>query len=278
MHFIRLLRPHHYLKNGLIFVPLFFAGALFDGEKFFAATLAFLGFSFVASAMYIFNDIRDCAHDARHPKKRFRPIASGRISVPRAYSIIALLLLLSLPIFFFLPQTLPALGAYLLLNVLYSLFLKRVPIVDILAVASFYLLRVICGGVATDTSLSAWIILATICLALFVVIAKRRAEYGHEETARRSVLAKYSKELLDHLLSISAVLAIIVYALHSVLVLSSPYAVYTVIPVIAGIFWFLYRVYTSLEAEYPEKMLFKDPVLFAIFSIWGLSLVVMLYL
>lgn len=277
MLYVKLLRVHHWIKNGLIFVPLFFAGALFSYETLFPAVLAFIGFSAIASTMYIFNDMRDRTKDALHPTKRNRAIASGRVSVRRAYVLVAVLGSFGSTIFYFLPSALPFLLAYIALNVAYSVYLKHMPIIDILVVASFYLLRVVIGGAATGVHLSSWLMLATMFLSLFIVIAKRRAEFGHDVLVRRTVLVHYTKELLDHLLTISAVLAVVVYALYSVLVFASPLAVYTVIPVVAGIFWFLYRVYTTHDAEYPEKLLFTDPILFSIFSLWGFSLLVLLY-
>lgn len=274
--YLLVVRPHHWLKNGLVFVPLFFAGTLFSSARFFEATAAFAAFCLVASAMYIVNDLRDRAQDALHPKKRFRPIAAGHITSTQAGALAGALIGTSLALCLIaIPAMLAPLFVYVALNIAYSLWFKHVPVIDILLVAGFYLLRVVAGGAATDTQLSSWLILATIFLSLFIVVGKRRAEFRHE--ARRPVLARYSKELLDHLLTLSAGLAITVYALYSVLVLTMPLAVYTVIPVVAGVAWFLYRVYTTHDAEYPEKLLFKDPMLFFIFSLWGFSLLYLLY-
>lgn len=198
---VKLLRPVHWVKNLAIFAALIFSGNLYSKPLFVNVLFAFVCFSLATSATYIFNDILDVNHDRLHPIKRFRPIASGAISAVQGVIIMVVLLTLSLYLssgfnkFFFLSVV-----AYIIIQIFYSLKLKNIPIIDILIIASGFIIRVYAGAFIIDSHLSVWFLLCVISAALFLASGKRRAELGviaQTLTTTRTSLAKYSKPLLD---------------------------------------------------------------------------------
>lgn len=260
MHYFRLIRPHHWVKNLLVFVPLFFVVDFFDLEKLTSALYAFIVFSLVASSIYIINDIVDRHEDALHPRKKHRPIASQQLHISEAIGILVLFIVIaSLLVYFLIPQMALVIGVYFLLAVLYSLWLKHVAIVDILLVASFYLFRIVGGGVVTDVFISRWLILCTIFVALFLVLGKRKAEFKQEK--RRKVLSLYNLDFLDYSLLIMMGLAIMSYSLYSVLVIESPLGVYSIFFVLLGMFRYLLISHDPKKLEAPEDILFSDSVI-----------------
>lgn len=276
MPLLRLLRPQQWIKNLLIFVPLFFAGGIFINAKIWSAVFAFLAFSLLASSVYVFNDIVDKDNDAKHPVKKNRPIANNQVSVAVAGILIVFLLFSGFSLILFtVPQIFWLALIYLILNILYSFYLKHVPIVDIILIAGFYLLRVEIGGLATATPLSRWLILCVIFSSLLLVIGKRSAEFKHEN--KRAVLFYYNENLLNQLLSISACLTIVSYGLYSVLGISSQFAVYSVFLVLLGIGRYLLLVFSSPEVEYPEKIVFKDKIIFLSFIGWIIFMFLIFY-
>jgi decaprenyl-phosphate phosphoribosyltransferase len=274
--YFRLARPRQWVKNVLVFTPAFFAGSLFAPASFGAAVVAFVTFSLAASAVYVFNDLQDLEEDRRHPHKKDRPLASGALSERDALVMLGVLVGLAFLATLLVPALTGIMLLYLGLNVLYSLFLKRVAIVDVAFVSSFYVLRVVAGGVATGVLLSPWIILATFFLALFLIIGKRRGE--ERLPMKRASLAEYAPQALDAMLLASAILAIASYSLWSVLVHPSSLAPYSVIPVTAVIFRMLNHLYRSPEVgERPEHAVFGDRWILALTVLWGLSMLALLY-
>jgi len=275
--FIALARPHQWLKNTLVFAPLFFAGALFVPGAILASVAAFFAFSFAASAVYALNDVFDVEQDRKHPKKRRRPIAAGLISLPGAYVSIGILLGTVFVITLLYPAIAPVIILYVLLNGVYSARLKHVAVVDILCVASFYIMRIVTGGLATGIPLSSWLILCAFFAALFLIVGKRIAEYHHD--AKRKVLEEYSREALNFMLAGSAALAIMTYGIYSAIGHDAPLLVYSTVFVVLALFRIMNRLYTHPhQAETPEKLLFKDPWVFVSFLLWGLYLFWVFYL
>lgn len=274
--YIRILRPLHWVKNLIIFAPLFFARYMFDMTKIEAVALAFVTFSCAASIVYIVNDMCDEEKDRAHPKKKERPIASGAISRRVAILLASMLACLTLFIaLWYVPAVLPVLGAYVALNLLYSFWLKQVIIADVLCVAMFYILRILAGGAAAGVVVSGWIVLCALFLALLITLGKRRAEFLLAN--RRAVLEQYSLAFLDQLILISASLTIVSYALYSVLVQKSALAVYSVLFVLLGLFRFLYVVQSSDKAEFPERLMFSDKYLLWSIVLWGAFMLVIFY-
>jgi 4-hydroxybenzoate polyprenyltransferase len=284
MPYILLLRPHNWIKNFFVFIPLFFAHRLFNPEQLSLATYAFLAFCLAASSVYVINDIVDRKNDAHHPKKKLRPIASGAVSLRSAWAIAVVLLLLTVAImYFYVPAIAPVIAVYLVANLAYSFYLKRVAILDILMVAGFYVLRVSAGALAVDVRVSGWLLLATIFVALFLVVAKRKAELLQSEVQKqvpgetRAVLQKYSPELLGVLLQMSVVMMLVVYSIYTVTILASHQAAYSIFFVLLGVFRYLYLSYKTTEAEQPERLIFSDLWIFVAAGGWIIFMYSLLY-
>lgn len=272
-----LMRPYQWVKNVLVFAPVFFAAEAFNVHDLVQASFAALAFCATSSAMYVFNDIVDAKTDRAHPTKRWRPIASGAATVSGAIALLVLLAIADVVLLSHIPAAAYVIAAYAVGNIAYSLFLKHVAVVDIMFVALFYVARVIAGGAATGLYISPWIVLCVLFGALFLVIGKRRAE--SLRVSRRRVLEQYSTAALDHLLTGSAVLAITSYGLYSVLAAHSLYAVYSTIFVFTAIVRVVNRQYLSDgNAEYPETLVFKDKWVLLIVALWALYMGTLLYM
>lgn len=274
--YIRLLRPQQWIKNVLIFAPTFFAGTALTPTSLVPVLYASIAVSLVASAVYILNDTIDCAQDAKHPAKRYRPLPAGTVTVPAALLLACVVVVVALSVAWVVPAVIPFLIAYVVLNIAYSVWLKQVPVIDIALVAFFYVLRILIGGAAAVVPLSPWIILATFFLALFLVTGKRRAEYLHAD--RRAVLEGYTPEFLNGLLLGAAVLSIASYGLWAVLVQQHAYAVYSVMPVAVVLLRVLNTLYRSPErGEVPESMVFKDWWVLVFVAVWLLLMDFLFY-
>lgn len=273
---VLLLRPQQWVKNLLIFAPLFFAGEALQIDIVRHATIAFVVFCASASAMYIFNDLNDVEADRQHPKKRLRPLAIGALSHARAWGLFCTMLVIAIGGLLLIPAATPIVAAYVIGNILYSMALKHVAVLDVLFVALFYVMRIIAGGTSTDTYVSPWIIMCVFFGALFMIVGKRRAEFI--QRTKKRVVEMYSQLSLDIMLATSSTLAIISYGMYSVLGNSSEYAVYSTFFVIAAIFMLLNRMYRSDElAEYPEILVFKDRGVLLVTVLWVLYMGVLFY-
>jgi 4-hydroxybenzoate polyprenyltransferase len=247
--FIHLLRPFHWSKNIFVFAALIFArqNQLFSVEKIGQTLYAFVCFCLLSSVVYVMNDIHDVDYDRQHPKKRFRPIAAGVISIPEAWILAGLLFIIGLGGSFSLNILLGLVATtYLLLNILYSWWLKHHVIVDVMCIAIGFVLRAMAGVVAIEVPLSPWLLVCTFTLCLFVGFGKRRCELAVTNndyqiaSDRRPVLERYTLELLSHLLTISAALAVTTFLLYTMddqtaqkfgtnyLIYSSPFVIYGV--------------------------------------------------
>lgn len=276
MDYFKTLRPDHWIKNLIIFAPIFFAKEIFIMEKLESVFFTFLSFCLTASCIYILNDISDKDLDSRHSKKSARPIAAGKVGVKSALSIAVLLLLgASLLIYFYVPQTVYIIAAYFILSLLYSLFFKHIVILDILVISFLYLLRVLAGGIASATVISNWLILCTIFVSLFLITGKRKAEF--KEDNRRKVLDLYNENLLEHLLTVSVVLSIMSYSLYTILGTTKEYTIYSVFIILFGIFRYLFLIYFGNKAENPEKLLFTDKYILLSMLSWSIYMFINFY-
>ncbi len=275
--YLQLLRPQQWIKNVLIFAPAFFAGTAMTLGGLMPAVYAFIAVSCVASAVYIVNDAVDCAQDAKHPTKRYRPLPAGIVTLPAALVLAGVVLMAGFGVAGAVPTIIPFLVGYVVLNSAYSAWLKHVAVIDIALVAFFYVLRIVIGGVAAAVPLSPWIILATFFLALFLVTGKRRAENLHVD--KRAVLEGYAPAFLDGLLLGAAVLSLASYGLWAVLVQQHTFAVYSVMPVTVVVLRVLNTLYRSPEqGEVPESMVFKDRWVLGFVAVWVLLMDFLFYL
>lgn len=276
-----LLRPHQWVKNVFVFAPLVFAGLLTDPQSLQRSTATFVLFCAASSAVYVFNDIRDREEDRRHPLKRNRPLAAGTVGLGVAGALFALLALGSLAGAALLGRgVLVVVAGYLVLNLLYTLGLKQVVILDVMLVALGFVLRVLGGSQAVGVELSSWLLLCTILVALFLVVSKRRHELllldDHAADQRR-VLNQYSLAFLDQMTGVVTSSTVVCYALYTVERRDSAALVYTVPFVLFGIFRYLYLAYQLGGERSPTEAIVRDPASLVNLALWGLLVVALLY-
>ncbi|TAK12113.1 MAG: decaprenyl-phosphate phosphoribosyltransferase [Anaerolineae bacterium] len=280
---IRAMRPKQWAKNVLLFAALVFDRQLGNPTAVLDTLAGFALFSLTASAVYLVNDLRDVEADRQHPTKRNRPIASGALPVPTAKIVAVILPLLILPLAWRLsPAFLTILALYYTLNILYSIWLKHQPIIDVLVLASFYILRVGAGVVLIQVErFSPWLYVAMLFLALFLGIGKRRAELAATEGSGRKVLQFYTLEFLDQLMIIVLTIAIVTYSLYTFSAPNLPenHTMMLTIPfVIYAIFRYLWLVKVGGHGEAPEDLLFSDRPLQADLVLWAATIFVIFYL
>ena len=219
-NYFKLLRVNHYLKNFLVLLPLVFSSELLNLSKLKTTVLGFIAFCLTASIVYIINDLKDIENDKKHPVKKNRPFASGKVSKVEGIIILIVLTLLVLGISYFIGFenwiSLLLLGVYLLLNVFYSFGLKNVPIVDIVILVSGFLIRVVYGAQIIDLTVSNWMYLTVISASFYMGLGKRRNEIIKQGDKSRKVLKYYTKEFLDKNMYVFLGLCIVFYALWAV--------------------------------------------------------------
>lgn len=282
--YIRLMRPAHYLKNAFVLAPLVFAKALTNIESVRLAAMTCIAFCLISSAVYIVNDIADRRADAEHPKKRFRPIASGRVGVPAAIAQLLLLVALCAVVVSQLPwQAGACIGLYAVLNLGYSFGLKHVVLIDIFIIAAGFMLRVLAGTKAIQVEASQWLVICTLFLSLFLAIAKRRSEINHLGRGEtRKVLDDYTPELVRLILNVSVAGSIMSYTLYTVSEHARQYFnttkfIYTVPIVMYGIFRYLYLDEKQQTAENPVSVILRDPWLLATGIAWAVASILIIY-
>lgn len=285
--YLTLARPHQYLKNALIFAPLFFSGELYDTGALADTFLAFLAFCLAASAVYTLNDLCDAGSDRRHPAKRHRPVASGVISPARAGIFGAALLLAALGLALALWNTgfSGALGVYLIVNAVYSLFLKHYSVADVLLIASGFVIRIYAGGLVAGVAVSEWLIVITFLLSLFLALGKRRDDLLLEEEAGaplRKSLDGYNLEFVTHAMTMMAAVVIVGYILYTVSPEvearhGSKYLYLTGFWVIAGILRYLQLTLVERKSGSPTWVLVHDVYLQLTILMWVLSFFVIIY-
>lgn len=275
---IKLMRPLQWWKNGFVFIGLFFGHAWADETLLIRVIAATLAFSFASSAMYIFNDWSDCASDRHHPKKKERPLAAGTVSVPMALALGIILWVAALSLAWLVSITdFWLILGYTVLNLAYSYKLKDVVLVDAFVISAGFILRVLAGTIGVGIHPSEWLLLCTTMLTLFLGFSKRRAEIlvlGDQTTHRRKVLAQYTPELLDNLLSVTSAGAIISYSLYTtapqtIQVHHTQYLIATVPMVTYGIFRYLYLLHRWKAGENPARELLGDRHIIVTGLIWA---------
>jgi 4-hydroxybenzoate polyprenyltransferase len=282
---IQEMRPRQWLKNGLIFAALIFDRQLNELPALFTIIAGAGLFSLLASTVYIINDLSDVEVDRAHPTKRNRPIASGKLPINVARGAVAALLVLVVPAMYLLSPAFMLLSlAYFALNLSYSFWLKHIPIIDVLVLASFYIIRVAAGVVLIRVErFSPWLYVAILFLALFMGIGKRRAELvsAMENNGRmRKVLESYTLPYLDQLIMIVLTIAILTYSLYTFSAPNLPenHSMMLTIPfVIYGIFRYLYLMQVEGHGEAPEEVMLSDRPLQITLVVWGLVILLIFY-
>lgn len=280
------MRPHQYIKNLFIFLPLFFAMKITDTGLLANAFIAFMAFSLTASAVYILNDYHDIKEDRQHPKKKNRPLASGAIIKPQAIGIMAILFVAGFTLMASLSLKATAiLAAYLIMNIAYSLYLKHIAILDITIIAIGFILRIFIGSVVTDIHLSMWIVIMTFLLALFMALAKRRDDvliYLDTGKKMRKVINGYNLRFLDTSMAIMAAVIIVAYIQYTTSTkvierVHNEYLYLTTLFVILGIMRYLKIAFVLKNSGSPSNILLKDRFIQLILIGWILSFAWILY-
>lgn len=284
-HYLKLIRVNQWVKNLFVFLPLFFSGNLFNIDLLIESFYGFLIFSFVASSIYIINDYVDIEKDKKHPEKKNRPLASGKISKQNAFILFLVLLVLTCFLLwtFGTLQVAILVGIYFLMNIAYSFKLKQVAILDVMIIAFGFLLRVFVGGYMTGILVSDWTILLVFDLALILALGKRRGELVNAELegVTRKSLDGYNLNFLNSALAITCTVAVICYMMF----ILSPetqskfhhYIIYTFVFVFAAVLRYLQQTFVYAKTESPTKLIFKDHFIQLLIVLWGISYVLLIY-
>ena len=280
------MRLRQWLKNIFIFAALVFDRQMLERQSLLKTVAAFFLFCLVSSLVYIINDLTDIKADQRHPEKKNRPLASGELSQTTAIIIAVILALICFPCAFLLNLYFGLIiSAYFILMLAYSLKLKHVPLIDVMIIASGFVLRVAAGVVIIEPELfSPWLFLATTFLALFIGLGKRRAELDlleSEAGSHRQVLNGYSLELLDQLLTIVLSATLMTYCLYTISSPTSsdnPVMLLTIPFVIYGLLRYLYLIRMAHIGGAPEEVVLKDRPMQVAILLWGLTVIAILYL
>jgi 4-hydroxybenzoate polyprenyltransferase len=283
---IKTMRPRQWTKNGFIFFALIFDKQLFLLGPFLRTLAGFFLFCLISSAVYLFNDIADMETDRNHPEKKFRPIASGQLPVNVAWAAALLLTAIAIPLGYLLsPAFALILTTYLVLNLLYSRWLKHVPILDVLIIAFGFVLRVAAGvALITVERFSPWLYMITLLFSLYIGLGKRRAEINllsQGAVSHRKVLEGYTLPLLDQYITIVSGMTIIAYSLYTFSAVNLPenHTMMLTIPfVIYGIFRYLQLIQFGHAAGSPDEVALKDRPLQITVVLWVLAVIAVFYL
>ena len=283
---IKTMRPRQWTKNGFVFFGLIFDKQLFLFNPFLRTLAGFGLFCLISSAVYLFNDIFDVEADRNHPEKKFRPIASGKLPISVAWTAAILLTVIAIPLAFLLsPVFALILTSYLVINLLYSRWLKHVSILDVLIVSSGFVLRVAAGvALITVERFSPWLYMITILFSLYIGLGKRRAEMNllaQGASAHRKVFEGYTIPLLDQYITIVSGTTIVAYSLYTfsapnlptdhTMMLTIPFVVY-------GIFRYLQLIQLGHAAGSPDEVALKDRPLQLTVVLWGFAVIAIFYL
>ncbi len=285
---IKLMRPTQWVKNGFVVMPLVFSGHLWVFRDELSVAALVLAFCLASSATYIFNDYVDREQDRAHPVKRTRPLASGEVPAGAAFVLMSVLLTGAVAVTGLVvgkPLTLVLILSYLGLQVLYCFVLKNVVILDVLSIATGFLLRVLAGASAIGVGVSSWLVLCTFSLATLISLGKRRHEVvilNDDATNHRPVLENYNVSFLDQLLQVSTTSTFIFYCLYSVrgnpaLGIESEKMMFTIPLVTYGIFRYMYLVYHQGRGGSPTRLLISDPPLLLCTTVWLVACVAIIY-
>ena len=281
------MRPKQWTKNVVVFAGAFFAHRFLETQTIVKEIAAFLLFCLVSGSVYLLNDIFDRHKDAQHPKKRTRPIAAGQLSVGGAGFASGALIVTCLILSYFMnPNFTLVLALYYAVTAFYSFRLKQVIILDVLLISSGFVLRAIGGVVVIEVEISAWFLICTIFLALFLALTKRRCEMsalGEAAGQHRHTLLLYTPQLLDQMISVATASAVISYSLYTlddatVAKFGTRYLVLTVPFVLYGVFRYLHVGYNLQRGDSPEVALFTDKPLLLNFVLYLITLILVIYL
>ena len=275
--YIEELRIKSWLKNIIVFIPLVFSHQLFNTDKLLETVIAFIAFCLVSSAVYVINDISDAKKDALHPVKRFRPIASGKITIGKAAAFAAVLSAAGISVSFGANiLTLIFTAVYMALNLAYTMQLKRIPLIDCFCIAVGFVVRVYAGGAASGEPVSDWLFLTIVAMSLFMAFGKRRGEMlkvGAEDG--RPVLGHYDLAYLNGIVFVCAGLSVVFYSLWAMD--SEMYMIYTVPIVIFIVCRYLLLIHGTKSHADPTEVIFTDKTFLIACGIYVIITIALLY-
>lgn len=288
---ILLIRPNQWIKNFFVFLPLFFSGNMTNISLYPAVFVSFVTFCLISSSVYCFNDIVDVNSDKLHPVKKYRPIASGKISKKMAYFCMAILVVISfvIPILFigsYSSSLLVILLLYFSLNILYCLYLKNIAILDIVIISIGFVLRLFSGGIVVNIDISKWIVLMTFLLALFLALAKRRDDlliFNESGEVMRKNIGNYNMDFINNVLTFIAAVVVVCYIMYTVSEevehrLQTDNLYLTSIFVIIGIVRYLQLIFVYRQSGSPTKIVLHDVFLQIDILLWVCTFVLVIYI
>ena len=284
--YIQLIRPKDWAKNLFLFIPVFFAGLIFDKSVLIELLGGFSCFSLVASSIYIINDYRDIEDDKKHPVKQNRPLASGTVKKSIGLLIAVVFLIAGFTAAWFIrDKFMFVLGIYFILNLAYSFGLKNIPILDIIIISIGFVLRVKAGAVIAKVGLSEWLTIMVFLLAMFMAIAKRRDDVLLKLSSgsdMRKAVKGYNLDFINTALSLICAVIIVAYFMYTqspeiVARLQTYRLYYTCVFVMAGIFRYLQLIYVQQDSQSPTKIIYKDRFIQATILLWIISFYLILY-
>ena len=290
-HYIQLLRPLQWLKNGFVFAPAFFSTNLLKPEFFWPSLVVFASFCLISSAIYCFNDLRDVEADRLHPKKCKRPIASGAVSTKGGYTMMLLCTIGALLLIPFAqspntPYLYIIIGGYWLLNIAYCLKLKHYAILDVTIIAIGFVMRILAGGLVTDIWISHWLVLMTFLVTLFLALSKRNDDYRiYEQTGTkpRISITGYNKTFINEATAIIASITMVCYIMYTmspevIARMGTRYVYLTSGWVLAGLLRYLQNMIVYGLSGSPTKSLVKDHFVQICIIGWIASFFAIIYL
>ena len=287
MNILKILRPHQWVKNTFIFIPLFFGGSLFDMADWTSSLVVFVAFSFAASAIYSINDIVDVEADKKHPKKCKRPIAAGLVSKRQASLLAIILAIAALALPFLLNNWMLSvvIALYLAMNLCYCIRLKHYAIIYVCLVALGFVMRIVAGGVATDIVLSRWIVMMTFLLTLFLSFAKRRDDVlimNETGMAPRKNTSRYNLTFINQAITITGGVMLVCYIMYTVSPevkerFNSPNLYMTSFFVILGLLRYIQLTVVDERSGEPTRLVLSDRLIQLIIAGWIISFAIIIY-
>lgn len=280
---LQLMRPKQWLKNFFVFAAIVFSGNFLNRNIFYYNILTFVLFCFTSSTIYILNDIVDIEKDKCHPDKRKRPLPSGRVS-KRTAVVLDIFVVFCVIFFSYLYLNLNILYIfliYIVVNIFYCFKLKNIVIIDVMTITFGFVLRVESGSLATGVQVSPWLFLCTILLALFIALNKRKSEIialKDKSASHRKILQEYSVDSIDKMLTIVTPSILMAYCLYTFSSVQSKTMIFTIPFVLYGIFRYQYLMDKKNIGGKPEDVFFKDTPFLINIVLWGLSVLLIIYL
>lgn len=288
-HLVRLTRPYQWVKNTFVFLPVFFGGAITDITLLWHAVIAFLAYSFTASAIYCYNDIVDVEDDRRHAVKCHRPIASGAVSVQAGYFLMLLLLLMAAAMISLLgdgwERLAAVIGGYFVMDIAYCHILKRFAIIDIVVLSFGFVLRILAGSVSTGIMASHWLVLMTFLLTMLLGFAKRRDDVNRfikTGAPPRHNTKRYNLTFINQAINVTSSVTIVCYIMYTLSAevtarSGCQYLYLTTILVILGLLRYMQLTSVDGKGGDPARLLLTDHFLQSVIALWILSYFVVLY-